>query len=544
MAGSCPHCQRDVSGDRGVHPENGDRSYGAPDTEPFLSLAPSGTNPWVYFEPDTRIDRFVIRRELGRGSSGTVYLAHDTVRSEDVAIKVVRVGPCSCETAALQLRRELAARNKIKDFTHVLRLHDIFPATWGGMELLLLSMEYADGGTFREWLLEHHDDWQTRREQGLEYFKQACLGVAAIHAVGEAHRDIKPENLLLVNGVLKVADFGASTCVYHLTIGTAADADCDIPDRGTPAYMSREQFNAAHPDDPDGRCDIYALGVILFELLHPQGRTPFGGSYARLRELHTNAPVPYLPEATEVQTHVIGRCLEKDPARRYQCIEELLAELESPSIPPPTGPEAATEISQPADEMWQAACQHAEEGRFNEALRLTRRVLGGQPEHTEAQALLEELQHRFDQVGRLYAAMEQGLHDMGLEEQIPLLSEAIEGFPEHPAGRMIQVRLEVKARQYRQAMEDGLNAAQRGGWESAQPSFERARELNPGASEVERPARFVADILTQVQEARDQIDHAIAAGDWSRALSLARGVDMYTEETTHMIRSMRFEERP
>ncbi len=161
-------------------------------------------------EPDTRIDRFVMRVELGRGSHGAVWLARDTVRSEDVAVKVVGVGAGRSGTTGSQLNHELSAYAKITDFAHVLRVHEIFTAPWGAVELLLLSMEYADGGSWRKWLKSRNGDWQARRSQGRLYFKQACLGVQAIHTVGEVHRDIKPDNLLLVNDVLKVADFGGS----------------------------------------------------------------------------------------------------------------------------------------------------------------------------------------------------------------------------------------------------------------------------------------------------------------------------------------------
>ncbi len=536
MSVYCPQCQRVVSAAPGADGCSDGAGCTPAESNPFLSLAPSGASPLVSLDPDTQIDRFIVRRLLGRGSFCCVYLAHDTVRSEDVAIKVAPIGPCHGETAALQLRHELTAYDKIKDFAHVLAVHDIFPVPWGGIELLLLSMEYADGGTLREWFIDHRDDLQTRRSLGQQYFKQICLGLRAIHGAGEAHRDTKPENLLFVNGVPKVADLGTSSCASHLTVSAATVAGYNGQDRGTPVYMSPEQFHAAHPDDPDARADIYALGIVYFELLHPKGHPPFGGNYARLRDLHARESVPHLPQASELETRVIRRCLEKDPAKRYQCVDELLDDLEGRTVSPVEDVDRQANAADEADQMWLEARRHVEQRRFNEALRLLRRVTEARHDHIEARALLEELEQRYDQARRLYVALERSRGDQGLDEQMALLAEAVESFPDHPEGRVIHVQLEIKAKQYRQAMEDGLSIAQRGDWDSAQASLERARQLNPGAKEVEGPARFVTQVLQEIQDARQQIDADITAGDFDRAMALARGVDAYRDEMLGAIR--------
>ncbi len=269
----CPQCQCALAG---VHGDPGARdTHGCPTSkaDPFLSLAPAGPSSCVCLEPETRIDRFVMRVELDRGSHGAVWLARDTVRSEDVAVKVVRVGAGRSGTAASQLSHELCAYGKITDFAHVLRVHDIFTAPWGAVELLLLSMEYADGGSWRKWLKSRNDDWQAGRSQGRLFFKQACLGVQAIHTVGEVHRDIKPDNLLLVNDVLKVADFGGSGPAHVSAMDVRRSSFENSAVGGTPVCMSPEQFNAAHPDDPDAYSNAMA-DALRARTSSPQRLTP------------------------------------------------------------------------------------------------------------------------------------------------------------------------------------------------------------------------------------------------------------------------------
>ena len=293
--------------------------------------------------PNTRLcdGRYTIEKLIGRGGFSGVYLADDAETNRKIALKIAEAGPCDNETARHQLKREFRVYTRITDLQHVLRVFDIHYEPWENTGLMLLAMEYAEGGTLRQWLLRHSDNLQARRSEGLAHFKQACLGTQAVHQSDAVHSDLKPENLLFAGGALKVSDFGAAKCLQTLQMSSTANVNHSDMRTGTPVYMSPELFAAAHPDDVDHRSDIYSLGCILYEILHPQCHAPFGGSKAELRERHLSFPPPRLPDADERYTRVVARCLEKDPARRYRDIPELLQDLDGTI---PETPESTVDI--------------------------------------------------------------------------------------------------------------------------------------------------------------------------------------------------------
>ena len=173
---------------------------GVNDANAFLSLAPTASTEFS-FAAGTKLDRFDIVRMLGRGSIGQVHLAHDEFSEQDVALKIVRLGSGQADELASLLRYEKSMYDKVRDHRHVLKVNDIHQVRYGGAEFLLLSLEYADGGSLRQWLTEHVNDWPVRRSQGMEYFKQLCKGVAALHEVGASHLDPKPENFLFKDDI-------------------------------------------------------------------------------------------------------------------------------------------------------------------------------------------------------------------------------------------------------------------------------------------------------------------------------------------------------
>ena len=489
--------------------------------------------------PNTELGRFRIVRELGRGNLGDVYLAEDTVRKQEVAIKVVDIGPSTPAAVASQLQRERSLYDRIDDHAHVLKVHDIYMVHWGGSDLLILSMEYADGGSLRTWLEAHRDDMEARRTQGVQYFRQVCQGLAACHAVGIVHLDIKPENALIVGGALKVSDFNIAALVQHLTRGQSALGWSNLEERdfaGTPIYMSPDHLTVAHPEDLDARADIYSLGVILYEILDPEARPPFGGSPHRLFRMHVDVPAPALRGASDAEAYVVCRCLKKTPEERFQTVEELLDALDGRCDPSQDNPETDPGAPQQDDEAWQQVLRAVHEGHLAEGQRLCRQLTASRPDHPEAQSLLDHLDERSQRAERLYGDVERGLDSLPLDELCAMVLEAFNAFPEHPAGNAVQVRLRVKARQYRQWIDEGISAARARDWEGAKFWFEKARELNPGVPEAEKPVRHCEEVLERVRTARDRIDRAIESGDYSYARALARGVDEYLERLANAIR--------
>jgi len=508
----------------------------------FLSSPGVAPNPRYRLEPGARLGRFIVGRHLGSGAVGDVYLAQDTLGEREAAIKVVDAGPCGSKAAAAELKREVAAYSLIQDHRHVLKVYDMHQVPYEGTELLLVSMEHADGGTLRDWLLAHRDDPDARRTQGLAFFEQAARGLAECQAAGVLCADTKPENIFLVNGVAKIGDLGMAWNVDDPAAGSRPAGATRSAEMcfGTPEYASPDAWKARHPGDLDFRAVVYSLGVMLYEILDPEGRLPFEGSAPQLRELHLYEAPPPLPGAGETEARVVQRCLEKDPARRYASVQELLDDLQDGPSPctEETGEDAGVEEPREGagvDETeaeWQQACAAAEESRFREAEQVCRSILRKCPPHAGARELLAELQHRHRQAHRIYAAIEQEFGTAGLTELSTLLTEAVETYPDHPSGAAVQIRLDLRTQQYRQTMEDAVAAIQNGNWGAAQSHLDVAGRLNPGAREVDELARFAGGIRRHVEEERRRIDAAIEEDDEEKALALAENLERYLAEAT------------
>ena len=533
MACGRPTCNGPAEEREGKWARCGSKVWGTSSGGHFLSGASTCAGAIVELLAGTRLGRFTVTGRLGGGNGSAVYLAQDSVRSEEVALKVVEVGPTTPVAEAQRLQREMTLHARIADHRHVVRVHDMHTVPNGGTALSVLSMEYAEGGNLRQWLHDHRQDIEGRRNDGLRFFKEACRGVGATYEAGIVHLDLKPENLMFVHGVLKVTDLGDALARETLVPSTIDDWGRFPVCPGTPIYMAPEQFVAAHPDDLDARCDIYALGVILFEILHPRGRPPFAGSFERLRELHLHIQPPELPDAGDVEREVIAKCMDKDPNNRYPDVWSLLDELEGRSRPTVPRPEPVDTAE--ADRLWEQASWHAAIGELNEATDCCRELLRLCPDHAEATRLLSELRAAYEQAEQLYNTIDSGIGGRGLTELVSLLQEAVALYPNHPAGRTAQANLAAKAQAYRQYMEAGWKAARDGFWDTATGQFERARELDAAANDASQALEFVAGIREHVQELRRWIDEAIGERDRRRAWSLACAVDEYVDDVKKTI---------
>jgi serine/threonine protein kinase/tetratricopeptide (TPR) repeat protein len=275
---------------------------------------PSGGGP----EPgECLADRFVIRRELGRGGGGAVFVAHDRTLARDVAIKVLPHGPAD-ETALARFEQEARAAAAL-EHENILAVHDV--GVHGGAPFIV--SELLEGSNLRQRLA----DGPIPLPEVLNLASQLAVGLAATHEKGIVHRDLKPENLFIVKGGrLKILDFGVAKLLRpdpdpqaprpHTKTGAAV---------GTVPYMSPEQVRGTAAD---ARSDVFAFGVILHEML--TGRAPF----AREQEVETgyailNDDPPPLPrDCPQAVCRLVERCLEKDPADRPQSTRELVEVLE------------------------------------------------------------------------------------------------------------------------------------------------------------------------------------------------------------------------
>ena len=266
---------------------------------------------------------YKIERELGAGGMATVYLAEDVKHRRRVAIKVLRDDLAASVGTERFLREiEIAAQ---------LQHPNILPLLDSGESdgMLYYVMPFVEGQSLRQRLA---------REQELPVSEAVRLlieivdGLAYAHAHGVVHRDIKPDNIMLSGRHGLITDFGVARAV---SVATGSDRITSLGVAlGTPSYMSPEQASA----DPllDHRTDIYAVGIVAYELL--AGRLPFAGtSPQRVLAAHVmEMPDPlsrYRPGISIPLEKAVMRCLEKRPADRWQSADELLAVLEPLATP-------------------------------------------------------------------------------------------------------------------------------------------------------------------------------------------------------------------
>jgi eukaryotic-like serine/threonine-protein kinase len=277
---------------------------------------------------DLFASRYELRSTLGKGGMGVVYLARDQQLDEDVALKVLRPDVMEEDPTLLdRFKQEIKLARRI---THrnVLRTHDFGEAAGTPY----ISMEYLEGVTLKDLITSKG---ALPIGVGLRIAKQMCQGLEAAHAQGVVHRDIKPQNMLILpeTGDLKIMDFGIAR-VSEVKAGTAPGASGLTTAgtvMGTPDYIPPEQ---AQGMPADFRSDIYSLAVVLYEVF--TGRLPFNGdTVMKIVLAHIRNPPPpprtvndHIPVALE---NVILRGLRKEPAERYQSVEEMARDLDEVS---------------------------------------------------------------------------------------------------------------------------------------------------------------------------------------------------------------------
>lgn len=257
--------------------------------------------------------RYEILGELGRGGMGVVYRARDRETGDLVALKALRAEIAANPAVLERFKGELLLARKI---THknICRTYELL--RFG--DTVVIAMEYVEGRSLRSYL---EAGAGVAASRGLDWAGQICDGLREAHAQGVVHRDLKPENILIDNrGQVKVMDFGIARSLEP-------DATQTGNVIGTPAYMAPEQ---AEGKAVDQRTDIYSLGLIFYEMFTGRqaltAETPLALVH---KQVHDTPAAPrsverFLPDFLE---RAIEKCLEKNPARRFQSVAELEAAL-------------------------------------------------------------------------------------------------------------------------------------------------------------------------------------------------------------------------
>jgi formylglycine-generating enzyme required for sulfatase activity/tRNA A-37 threonylcarbamoyl transferase component Bud32 len=289
--------------------------------------------------------KYVLERRLGEGGMGIVYKAHHKFLKTTRAIKIIRpelVGNDS--TSATRFHQEAMAAAAI-GHPNIISVPD-----FGFLEekIPFIVMEFIEGISLQDLMV---NEGRFTPEKAFEYIRVIASAVGAAHAHGIVHRDLKPLNIMvmtkgLVREQIRILDFGLAKIKSADLLGSFVGAKT-TGIIGSPYYMSPEQWSE---EEADKRCDIYSLGVILYQML--MGDVPFkGSSLPAVMKQHLMAPPPRMEGISPQIERVVHHSLEKKPKLRTASTEDLIAEFEQalvepavakPKPKPRTRPKAAT----------------------------------------------------------------------------------------------------------------------------------------------------------------------------------------------------------
>jgi len=303
----CPNCQAPVPADapEGVCPACALRAGMASRDAQFsqtLVVTPGGPEPLsveILAERLPELDGFEL---IGRGGMGSVFRARQRNLDRQVAVKILDAKLSEDSAFAERFAREARTMARL-DHPNIVRVHD-----FGQREgMFYLVMELVDGVSLRQTI----QAGGLKPAEALDLVPNICAALQYAHDHGVVHRDIKPENILMGrDGTMKIADFGLAKMV-----GATAELNLTRTEQvlGTPHYMAPEQFEG--PGTVDHRADIFALGVVFYEML--TGELPVG-----------RFPLPSQRVEVDVRLDdVVLRTLEKEPQRRYQQAGELRTDV-------------------------------------------------------------------------------------------------------------------------------------------------------------------------------------------------------------------------
>ena len=270
------------------------------------------------------LDKYRVERFIGQGGMGVVVAARHLELEQSVAIKFLLPDGMGVAGAIERFVREARAAARLRS-QHVTTIYDVGRLPTGAPYLV---MELLDGTDLSSLL---RSTGRLRVGDAVEFVIQASEAVAEAHGAGIVHRDLKPANLFLtrrVNGtpLIKVLDFGISKVSDPYATDASLTKTSDVV--GSPYYMAPEQVRSAK--DVDQRTDIWAMGVILYELI--AGQVPFVAENvpqlcAKLLETEPTPITAIRPDVPQALWAVIQRCLAKNPEHRYASVSELVHDL-------------------------------------------------------------------------------------------------------------------------------------------------------------------------------------------------------------------------
>jgi hypothetical protein len=257
--------------------------------------------------------RYEIQARIGEGGMGVVYRARQVSIDRVIALKMLNQQMAGDQTWVQRFYNEAKACSRLQH-PNTIRMFD-FGQTQDGR--LFMTMEFLDGASLRDVLQRG----PLAPQRVVKILIQCCASLAEAHSIGIIHRDIKPDNVFLLNmagspDFVKLLDFSVAKLLEGDRMKTQAGVVF-----GTPQYMSPEQGRGM---PLDARTDLYALGILAFEML--TGQVPFNDENAMtVIQMHLHGQIPPMPDSVPYSVQsIVRRAMEKDPSRRYQSAGEMM----------------------------------------------------------------------------------------------------------------------------------------------------------------------------------------------------------------------------
>ncbi len=328
-------------------------------------------------------ERYALTTEIGRGGFGVVYQARQLNMDREVAIKILPPQFMAIPDVVERFKREAQLCSRLQH-PNTITIHD-----YGQHEgLLYIVMEYLRGEDLAD-LLKRERTIAPQRI--LAIAKQVLRSLSEAHSHGIVHRDLKPENIFLTQlgeerDVVKVLDFGIAKLAMP---GESADGARQLTMSGstvgTPVYMSPEQ---AAGEPVDAQTDLYALGIIMYELAC--GKAPFNDrNPIKVMRQHLFEPIPPLPDPALRGTlleRIINRALQKDKPLRYLSAQDFIRDMDQALTPPRLAAQPARKLPAPPPRLTPplSAPAHDEDDDDDEDEPITTEVMPTSPPHTRA----------------------------------------------------------------------------------------------------------------------------------------------------------------
>jgi len=278
-----------------------------------------------------KLDQYVLEELLARSGMASIFKARDTVSGEAVALKIPYIQYESDVVFSERFRREEEVGQRL---VHPNVVRVLKPLEKSRM---YMAMELVTGQSLRAML---HEKTPFPVDRALDIAKQVTGALAYLHDEGVVHRDLKPENILITaSGQVKILDFGIALFESERRL-TWMGLSNTI---GTPDYMAPEQIRGRRGDP---RTDVYAVGILLYEMLTCKLPFESGNPRALLKSKAREDPRPpsyHVPGFDPSLEAILLKAIERDPRHRYGSARQLLADLENPLAVPPRDPETGSE---------------------------------------------------------------------------------------------------------------------------------------------------------------------------------------------------------